>query len=162
MTVLSPRPLDARAFSPFGHVIAAKGAPDMLINQGKCGRFHDLSRPVTDSAGVISISLFVARTITLPTTLEMVERHPLGSQSFLPMTDDPFLVIVAPDRGGTPGRPVVFLTDGTQGVTYAPGTWHGVLTALSGPGRFAVVDRVGPGDNLQEHWFSTPYTIAAP
>ncbi len=91
----------------------------------------------------------------------MVERHPDGSQAFLPMTQAPFLVIVAPDDGGVPGRPRAFLTAPGQGINLARGTWHGVLTPLSAPGLFAVVDRIGPGENLEEHWFDDPFTVVA-
>jgi ureidoglycolate lyase len=89
----------------------------------------------------------------------MVERHPEGSQAFLPMTAAPFLVIVAPDAGGVPGTPRAFLTAHGQGVNYHRGTWHGVLTPLSAPGLFAVVDRIGTTPNLEEHWFATPWTV---
>jgi ureidoglycolate lyase len=89
----------------------------------------------------------------------MVERHPLGSQAFLPMGADPFLVIVAADEDGTPGAPKAFRTAPGQGINFARNTWHGVLTPLSPPGLFAVIDRIGEGANLEEHWFETPYTV---
>jgi ureidoglycolate lyase len=89
----------------------------------------------------------------------MVERHPLGSQAFLPMSLEPFLVIVAPDEGGTPGRPLAFRTAPGQGVNLGRGTWHGVLTPLAAPGLFAVIDRIGDGANLEEHWFEAPYAV---
>jgi len=89
----------------------------------------------------------------------MMERHPLGSQAFLPMSQHPFLVAVASDAGGMPGTPQAFLTRPGQGVNYRAGTWHAVLMPLARPGLFAVVDRVGEGENLQEHWFETPWRI---
>jgi ureidoglycolate lyase len=89
----------------------------------------------------------------------MVERHPLGSQAFLPMTHDPFLVIVAPDEGGTPGHAAGLPHRAGQGINFHRGTWHGVLTPLSPPGLFAVIDRIGEGANLEEHWFDTPWTV---
>ena len=109
--------------------------------------------------GRAGVSLFKAEPRTLPLTLEMVERHPDGSQCFIPMSMDPFLVIVAPDAGGRPGGPVAFVTAPGQGVNYRRGTWHGVLTPLHAPGLFAVVDRIGAGANLEEHWFGTAFTI---
>lgn len=152
------QPLTSEAFAPFGEVLDTSGAPDRLINQGLCGRYHDRARlDFTD--GRAGISLFDADPRSLPYRLEMVERHPDGSQAFLPMTQAPFLVIVAPDEGGAPGRPLAFLTAPGQGINLARGTWHGVLTPLSAPGLFAVVDRIGPGANLEEHWFDTPYTV---
>jgi ureidoglycolate lyase len=154
-------PLTAEAFAPFGDVLEAAGRPDKVINQGRCGRWHDLAR-LDFGAGRAGISLFEAEARSLPLTLEMMERHPLGAQAFLPMSADPFLVVVAPEAGGAPGRPRAFLTDGAQGVNYLRGTWHGVLTPLAAPGRFAVVDRIGEGANLEEHWFEAPWVVRAP
>ncbi|MGR3321029.1 MAG: ureidoglycolate lyase [Pseudooceanicola sp.] len=152
------RPLTAGEFAPFGDVLEVAGAPDRIINPGLCGRHHDLAR-LDFGDGRAGISLFDAEPRALPYDLEMVERHPEGSQAFLPMTMAPFLVVVAPDEGGVPGRPVAFRSAPGQGVNYHRGTWHGVLTPLSAPGLFAVVDRIGSGANLEEHWFETPYRI---
>lgn len=158
MTRIALQPLTAEAFAPFGDVLDTSGAPDRIINQGLCGRFHD--RAALDFAdGRAGISLFRAEPRQLPLTLDMVERHPEGSQAFLPMSEAPFLVVVAPDEGGTPGRPRAFLTQAGQGVNYHRGVWHGVLCPLSAPGLFAVVDRIGAGPNLEEHWFTEPYLI---
>lgn len=152
-------PLTAEAFAPFGDVLEVKGAPDRLINQDLCGRYHDRARLDFGTGGRAGLSLFDAVARALPYTLDMVERHPEGSQAFLPMTAAPFLVIVAPDAGGVPGTPRAFLTVPGQGVNYHRGTWHGVLTPLSAPGLFAVVDRIGTTPNLEEHWFATPWTV---
>ncbi|MEP3056341.1 ureidoglycolate lyase [Ascidiaceihabitans sp.] len=159
MTIrIKTRMLTADAFAPYGDVMAASGTPDKMINQGKCGRFHDqASLDFTD--GQAGISIFKGEKETLPLRLEMVERHPMGSQAFVPMSADPFLVVVARDDNGTPSDPVAFITAPGQAINFHRGTWHGVLTPLSEPGLFAVVDRIGDGANLQEHWFETPYII---
>ncbi len=155
------QPLTAAAFAPYGEVLEAAGAPDRVINRGICGRWHD--RAGLDFAdGRAGISLFRAEPRALPLDLDMVERHPAGTQAFLPMTPDPFLVVVAPDGAGQPGRPLAFLTAPGQGANLRRGVWHGVLTPLSPPGLFAVVDRIGPGENLEEHWFEMPYIVEAP
>jgi len=151
--------MDPAAFAPYGEVLDTAGAPDRMINQGLCGRYHDLAALDFGTGGRAGISLFQAEPRALPYMLEMMERHPEGSQAFLPMDPAPFLVIVAPDAGGRPGTPLAFETAPGQGVNYRRGTWHGVLTPLAGSGRFAVIDRIGPGANLQEHWFETPYRI---
>ena len=75
------------------------------------------------------------------------------------MTQHPFLVIVAPDADGQPAQPVAFLTAPGQGINLHRGVWHGVLTPLAEPGLFAVVDRIGQGANLEEHWFEKPFVI---
>ena len=156
--VIHIEPLTVAAFAPFGDVLDVSGEPDKIINQGLCGRYHD--RAVVDvTDGKAGISLFNAQARQLPLVLDMVERHPDGSQAFLPMSFTPFLVIVAPDENGKPGRPRAFMTTAGQGVNYHRGTWHGVLTPLHAPGLFAVVDRIGAGDNLQEYWFDTPFTV---
>jgi ureidoglycolate lyase len=151
-------PLTPEGFAPFGEVLEATGEPDRLINQGLCGRWHDVANlDIVD--GRAGLSLFRSETRALPYRLEMVERHPLGSQAFLPMSHDPFLVIVAPDQDGTPGTPQAFRTAPGQGINIARNTWHGVLTPLHAPGLFAVIDRIGEGANLEEHWFEEPFTV---
>ncbi|MBD8894093.1 ureidoglycolate lyase [Roseibium litorale] len=157
---LATEPLTVEAFAPFGDVLEATGIPDKLINQGLCGRYHDRARLETDTeGGKAGISLFLSQKRSFPYRLEMVERHPLGSQAFLPMSLAPFLVIVCPDDNGKPGRPRAFLTSPGQGINLHRGTWHGVLTPLADPGLFGVVDRIGPGGNLEEVWFDEPWTV---
>jgi len=153
-------PLTAEGFAPFGEVIEAEGAPSFRINQGMCDRFHDLARiEVADSEGAPAISIGYGRPYALPLELRMVERHPEGSQAWIPLDGAPFLVVVAPDEAGMPGRPLAFLTGPGQGVNYRKGTWHGVLTPLQRPQRFLIVDRVGPGTNLAEYVFDEPWII---
>ncbi|WP_319567454.1 ureidoglycolate lyase [Cohaesibacter marisflavi] len=158
-------PLSAEAFAPFGDILEANGAPTKIINQGFCGRYHDLAAldfvASGDEDGRAGISLFDAQPRSLPYCLDMVERHPLGSQAFLPMSMNAFLVIVAPDDGGKPGRPQAFETTPGQGINFHRNVWHGVLTPLKAPGLFAVVDRIGNADNLEEYWFEAPYWVAA-
>lgn len=156
------QPLTAQAFAPFGDVLAATGTPDRLINQGLCERFHDRARLDFGADGHAGISIFNATPRALPYRLEMMERHPEGSQAFLPLHQHPFLVIVAPDAGGAPGRPQAFLTAPGQGVNFLRGAWHGVLTPLHAPGLFAVIDRIGPTPNLEEHWLAHPVDVRAP
>ena len=90
------------------------------------------------AGGHAGLSLFQAELRHLPYELTMMERHPEGSQAFLPMTSNPFLVIVAPDEKGRPGTPVAFLTAPHQGVNFHKATWHGVLETGSGLGRYPI------------------------
>ena len=156
---ISTEPLSKGQFAAFGDVLDATGAPDRLINQGLCGRFHDRARLDFGSAGRAGISIFHSDSFTFPVELTLVERHPEGSQAFLPMHQNPFLVVVAPDLDGIPGTPRAFLTNGAQGINLHRGVWHGVLTPLADPGLFAIVDRIGTTANLQEHTFQSPFTI---
>lgn len=154
-------PLTPKAFAAFGDVIRLRDAPDRLINAGLCGRHHDLARlDILD--GRAGISLFDARPRALPYRLDLMERHPLGSQAFLPMSLTSFLVTVAPDDDGAPGRPRAFLTAPGEGVNIGRGVWHGVLAPLEAPGLFAVVDRIGEGANLEEAPLAEPWEVVAP
>ncbi|MDF1619014.1 ureidoglycolate lyase [Pseudothioclava nitratireducens] len=154
------QPLTPEAFAPFGDVLEAVGDPDKIINQGLCGRYHDRAR-LDFGTGRAGISLFKAEPRSLPYRLDLVERHPEGSQAFIPMSLDPFLVIVAPDEGDRPGTPRAFLTAPGQGINFHRGTWHGVLTPLAAPGLFTVIDRIGDGPNLEEHWFDQPPLVVS-
>ena len=164
--VLTARPLTAADFASFGDVLDRSGAPDRMINAGLCARYHDRARldfgADTDPPGHAGLSLFDAVPRALPYVFDLVERHPEGSQAFIPMTSAPFLVIVAPDAAGQPGDPMAFLTAGDQAINLHRGTWHGVLAPLAAPGLFAVVDRIGDTANLQEFRYPTPWEVRAP
>jgi ureidoglycolate lyase len=162
METLNVEPLSRGAFAPFGQVIEIDGAHHYPINAGNCERYHDLAR--VELGGVHArplISLLRSRHFTLPLELKMVERHPLGSQAFYPLSPHPFLVVVAPDQSGTPGAPRAFVTRPGQGVNIAMNTWHGVLTPLEADADFLCVDRGGEGNNLEEFFFSNAWTIQA-
>lgn len=152
-------PLNAEGFAPFGDVLEVKGMPDLMINQGLCGRFHDRAN-LDFQGGRAGISIFDAQPRTLPYALDMMERHPLGSQAFIPMTDKPFLITVAQDKAGAPDQPKAFLSSPGQAINFHRNIWHGLLTPLHTPGLFAVIDRIGEGNNLEEFTFDTPYTVS--
>ena len=152
-------PLTAEAFAPYGDVLDCSGAPDRMINAGLCGRYHDRATLDFGLDGRAGISLFQAEPRAFPYTLDLMERHPDGSQAFIPMTAQSFLVTVAPDAGGKPGAPLAFLTAPHQAINFHRGTWHGVLTPLAAPGIFAVVDRIGEPPHLEEGLLDPPYRV---
>lgn len=156
--MLVSAPLTAEAFASYGDVIEVAGKPDKIINQGLCARHHDLAR-LDFGDGRAGISLFDAKARTFPYVVDMVERHPLGSQAFVPVSQVPFLVIVAEDDAGTPVRLKAFVTGPGQSINLHRGVWHGVLAPINSPGQYVVVDRIGPGENLQEFWFETQYVV---
>ncbi|MCQ0093449.1 ureidoglycolate lyase [Roseovarius sp. M141] len=156
--ILKTTPLNAADFARYGDVIELQETPTKLINQGMCGRHHDLAK-LDFADGRAGISLFDAKPRHLPHTVDMVERHPEGSQAFIPVTPVPFLVVVADDEGGTPINPRAFVTKPGQSINLHRGVWHGVLAPIEAPGTFAVVDRIGDGANLEEHWFDAPYVV---
>ena len=152
---ITVQPLTKPAFAGFGDVIEIRDAERRLINAGTTTRFHDLAGvDVADGGGAPLISIFRSQPFAFPVEITMMERHPLGSQAFFPLAGRPFLVAVAPDDNGRPGTPLAFLADGAQGVNYAKNVWHHPLLALNSVSDFLVVDRGGPGENLQE--FSYP------
>lgn len=159
---LQVEPLTRAAFAPFGDVLEAAG-PAIKINGGRCDRHNDLAQlDFGGPGGRAIVSVFRSRPISLPYAVSLMERHPLGSQAFSPMTGGRFLVLVAPDEEGAPGRPRAFLTRSGQGVNLHRGVWHGPLAPLRRSGSFLVVDRGGaPADNLEEHVFSEPFVVEA-
>ncbi len=158
---ITAEPLTAESFAPFGEVLEVSGAPDRIINQGKCGRYHDLAGMdfTPEAGGRAGISLFHAELRPMPYALDLLERHPLGSQAFIPMSPSRFLVTVADDDGGKPGRVRAFVARAGQGVNLRRNVWHGVLCPLDGSGLYGVVDRIGEGNNLEEYWLPAPILI---
>lgn len=153
-------PLTREAYAPFGQVIETAGAHHYPINSGMTERFHDLAK--VELGGVHArplVSIARGKPYALPLTLKMVERHPLGSQAFYPLSSRPFLSIVAPDESGVPGRPRAFLCGPGQGINMAMNTWHGVLTPLEAEADFMLIDRGGDGNNLEEYFFEDPWLI---
>ena len=149
---LVPQPLERAAFAPFGEVIEASDAVrHFTINAGSTERYHDLANIQPGADGRAIVSIFRGQPRPLPFRVEMMERHPLGSQAFVPLSGRPYLVVVAP---ASPAPKVeelrVFLARGDQGVNYAPGVWHHPLLALDEVSDFLVIDRSGPGDNCDE------------
>lgn len=159
--VLEVARLTREAFVPFGDVIETAGARHYPINAGTTERFHDLCKvDVAAERGTPLLSIFRGRPWQCPIEIKMVERHPLGSQAFVPLGGRPFLVVVAEEgSGGVPGPLHAFLSGGGQGVNYRRGTWHHPLLALEAASDFLVVDRGGPGENLQEFRFDAPYYV---
>ena len=150
--------LTTDGFADFGDVIEVGESP-MTINEGMCQRHHDLARLSFATSGQVGISLFDAEIRALPYEFSLMERHPLGSQAFLPMGMSTLLVIVAPDNNGRPGQPLAFESSPFQGVNIRRGVWHGVLTPMSGQGLFAVVDWVGEANNLDIHQFEQSFCV---
>lgn len=162
---LRPEPLSTDAFAPFGDVIAPRPAGDPAafpINGGMVTRHHDLAT-VELGGGRALINLFEARPYTFPMEISMMERHPLGSQAFIPLSERPFVVVVAPPGDALlPASLRAFITNGRQGVNYRAGVWHHMLLALGEPSFFAVVDRGGDGNNCDERRLAQPLLIELP
>ncbi len=153
---LTVRELKQSTFAPYGDIIETNGAKSFFINQGTTQRFHDLAEvDVDDRGGRPIISIFRGQAFSLPIPIKMLERHPLGSQAFIPITPYPWLLVVAPaEKDGSPGIPEAFLAGSHQGVSYRKGVWHHPLLSLQKTSDFLVVDRGGEGENLEEFIFS--------
>jgi ureidoglycolate lyase len=151
---LRPETLTAEAFRPFGDVIEASDAYE-LINGGTTQKFADLATiDVSAEGGRPCVSIYHATPYEMPLTIRMLERHPHGTQLFMPLHSEPFLIVVAP-AGDRIKRSTVraFITNGRQGINYHCGTWHHPLISQSAGGAFLVVDRMGPGTNCEESFF---------
>jgi ureidoglycolate lyase len=161
MKTVPLRPLTRKAFAPFGDVIEAEGARHFAINAGMAERYHDLAQ--VELAGEKArpmISLARGKPYALPLRLTFVERHPLGSQAFFPLSPHPFLAVVAPDLDGKAGEPLAFVTRPGQGVNIRRNVWHGILTPLEAVSDFVIVDRGGEGNNLEEFHYPAPFLVA--
>ncbi|MEZ5862896.1 MAG: ureidoglycolate lyase [Geminicoccaceae bacterium] len=149
MTIeLHPQPLTPEAFAPFGRVIEADPKTARQINAGTTTRFHALATADPGPDGKVIISFFHGLPRPRPIAMALMERHPLGSQAFVPMQPQPWLVVVA--ERPEPEALRAFLVRGDQGVQYARGVWHHPLLVLAPAQDFVVVDREGPGVNYEE------------
>lgn len=162
---MKPRvePLSAAAFAPFGDLIeAGPEAECKLINQGFSQRFHDLARlDLSAEQGRASVNIFRTQPMPMPLTLRVLERHPLSSQAFIPLSPNPYLVVVAPAGILDETRIRLFLAQAHQGVNYYPGTWHHFCLALATDSDFLVIDRLGPGINCDQLTLTTPIILSA-
>lgn len=163
------------AFSPFGDVIdvreetifpdrigkaskpALSGKKNLVmipINRGKAIRFHDLAKvEATGTDARVLINIFRSQPVKFPVMIDMMERHPYGSQAFLPAGDHPFLVVVAKDEGGKPAAPQAFYCPCGVSVNYHKNIWHFPLLALFQTSDFYVIDRGGEENNLEEYFY---------
>lgn len=146
--VLPVEPLTSEGFAAFGDVIETRGAENFQINEGTTTRFHQLATPEAGPDGRAIISIFRGTRRPDPIAIHMLERHPLGSQAFFPLTNDDWLIVVADQPESAALR--CFRASGRQGVQYAAGTWHHPLLVLAAEQDFLIVDRDGPGSNLDE------------
>ena len=170
--VLKPEPLTAEAFAPFGDVVQVGDGP-IMINEGTTERHHKLSmveldgpqgQSVVDGEKAAIINIFRAQPRPMPMPIKMMERHPLGSQAFLPTNDKPYLVLVClGEKAPDPETLKLFLVEGSSpsvtGVSYKANCWHHPLLALNEVTDFWVVDRMGPSNNLEEQDFDSNLEI---
>lgn len=152
VNVLHAKPLTQKAFSAYGDVIEINdGNQHFTINQGYTTRHHALAQIETIGDGAQGIiSLFRSTPLLLPIKITMMERHPMGSQAFIPLSEHPYLVVVAPKGELDLSKINVFFAQSHQGVNYHTGTWHHFCLALNEVSDFLVVDRQGAGNNCDE------------
>jgi ureidoglycolate lyase len=161
MKTLTLEPLTREAFAEFGDVIELEGARHFPINAGTTERFHDLANVEIgfDTGGRPLINVFRGQPRPQPVAISMMERHPLGSQAFVPLGAVRYLVVVAPAGDFDASRLKAFYVDGWQGVNYARGVWHHPLIVLDQAGEFIVVDRGGELPNCDEIDLPERYTL---
>ena len=153
MITLTPEVLTPARFAPYGDVIEATAERVAAMNASRFDRFDDLCRVETDIAGHVAVSIARCRVATaLPYRFDVVERHPHGSQAFVPLTPCRFVVVVGPPEATVEAGDLrAFMTNGRQGINYHRGTWHMPLIAFESGQQFLVIDRAGDTPNCDEH-----------
>jgi len=147
--VIKPKPITKENFSKFGDMITTKNIKPLKINNGYAKRFDNIAKLDTSNEnGETTISIFSALKRSFPMKIDMMEKHPLGSQAFIPMKETTFLTLVAPE-GKKPDLEKIesFIIPNGIGVNYKTGVWHFPLISTEDMD-FLVVDRKGSGDNL--------------
>jgi ureidoglycolate lyase len=160
--VLRARPLTRERFAPYGDVIAAGGDGIEPMNEARFERFSALA--TADVDGEVAIGIVRSKSaIVFPWRFNMVERHPLGSQAFVPLDGFSFVVVVAPPAESVdPTRLEAFVTNGAQGVNYHRGTWHMPLIAAARGQAFLVIDRAPGAGNCEERVFDDDVILESP
>ena len=154
MILLKPEPLTAEAFAPYGDVIETENRDFFMINNGSTQRYHRLADVETAEDGNAIISIFRAQALEMPLRIKMMERHPLGSQAFIPLKAQPFLILVAVKGDELKADQIrAFISDGQQGVNYHRGVWHHPVLTCAAEDDFLIVDRAGEGNNCDEFYF---------
>ena len=155
------KPLTKSAFAPYGDVIETAGSNSFPINNGTTTRFHDLAKVEVLGEGARTlVSIAQCDQFSLPAEISMMERHPLGTQAFVPLNNQEYLVVVARDNSGKPENPEAFLAKGNQGINFHTNIWHGTLMAFGKTNGFLIVDRSAVGkENLEEFFFEEPYIV---
>ena len=149
--IIQPIPITKENFAKFGQLITTENIKPLEINNGYAQRFDEIAELDTSSEkGETTISIFSAIKRSFPMKIDMMEKHPLGSQAFIPMKETTFLVLVAP-KGDSPVIEKIqsFIVPPGIGINYKPGTWHFPLISTENM-NFLVVDRKGSGENLEE------------
>ena len=162
MTItLIPQPLTSERFAPFGDVIESIVDRKAAMNAARFERFDDLCSVDMSDNGRVAVSIARCRTATsLPYRVDMVERHPLGSQAFVPLTPCRMIVVVAPPEESVEARELqAFVTNGRQGINYHRGTWHMPLIAFAAGQEFLIIDRAADAPNCEEHSLDEPVTL---
>tara|TARA_B100002049_G_scaffold200585_1_gene159032 strand:+ start:15 stop:512 length:498 start_codon:yes stop_codon:yes gene_type:complete len=152
--IIKPKKITSKNFKKFGEVISTKKIKPININNGYAKRFDNLCKINTSlKKGNTIISIFSARKRKFPMNIKMMEKHPLGSQAFIPMKETKFLVFVAP-KGKKPNVKKIesFIIPKQTGINYKPGIWHFPLISIKNM-NFLVIDRKGIGNNLAIHNF---------
>ena len=152
--IIKPKKITRNNFKKFGDVICTKKIKPININDGYAKRFHNLGNIDTlKKNGSTIMSIFSAKKRKFPMNIKMMEKHPLGSQAFIPMKETKFLVFVAP-QGNKPNVNKIksFIVSKQMGINYKPGTWHFPLISTENM-NFLVIDRNGKGNNLIIHNF---------
>ena len=150
--IIKPKLISKENFKKFGDMITTSGIKPLEINDGYAKRFDGIANLNTKKDnGESTISIFSALKRSFPMKVDMMEKHPLGSQAFIPMKETVFLAFVAPE-GDEPDLNKIesFIIPNGIGVNYNAGVWHFPLIATEDM-NFLVVDRLGDGDNLVLH-----------
>lgn len=161
---LRPEPLTRERFATYGDVIEAAVDRSTAMNAARFQRFDDLCDIDIANGGHVAMSIARCRTATtLPLQIDMMERHPLGSQAFVPLQHSRMVIVVGPCGESMDATELhAFVTNGRQGFNYHRGTWHMPLIAFETGHEFLIVDRVGPEPNCEEYTLDEVVMLEAP
>lgn len=153
MMTIHAKPISLLNFSNYGELISIADWEGMACNQGRAIRYNDIVKTIDceDEFGRIGVSIYSCQASRLPFEIQVMERHPLGSQFFMPLSEHgSYLIAVCAEQSVEPDHVEAFIVPAEFGINYHKGVWHLPIVALNQSMRFLTIDRIGSGENCEE------------
>ncbi len=142
MNALKPIPVSAEAFAPDGKVLDKAAATTFNINDGYAVRYDSLAVAEIQD-GTAQLAIFSAKKRAYPMEIDMMERHPLGTQAFYPLQAVAWYAIVSNAEVPAADNLTAFSVPADVGLQYNRNIWHYPLLIEADSQDFLIMDYSG-------------------